>query len=579
MVDPSTRSGGRGGEGSYPGPTPLSMQEQALEACTIAFTVSDPRQADNPLVWVNPAFTRTTGYGLTESVGRNCRFLQGPATDRTEVARLRAHTEAAEACTVVLLNYRKDGSTFWNELTINPVFDRDGRLAHFVGVQIDVTERVRSDIDRERAHAAERTARQRLSLVAEATGALVSTLDVRDALRRLAELVVPSLGDWVCFTTAHHDEITDVVTYHRDGHEARLRRFAELLPRGLSRQSLIRDVLERGEPIRVERMDPAGLSRHLNDPELIGIITELGVTSSLFVPLLSRRNQTLGALAFFSGDSERIWDPSDLEVAADLGRRAGLSIDNARHYQQEHRAAETLQRSLLPEVPDVEGLTISARYLPANSAVDVGGDFYEVTELPDGTYSIAVGDVVGHDLAAASAMGHLRVLLRSISWDAVQRDGIADPARVLDRTDELVQALSITSMATVLFARLTKPAVTGGRWSLAFCNAGHPPALLRLPDGRVELVGEGADVLLGAAAGVERTTAQVALESGTMLIAYTDGLIEVPGSNIVDDLAALMGRIEALGREAGTEEVVDALTASTGESRRDDIALLAICID
>lgn len=158
-----------------------------------------------------------------------------------------------------------------------------------------------------------------------------------------------------------------------------------------------------------------------------------------------------------------------------------MSIDNARHYQQEHRAAETLQRSLLPEVPDLEGLTISARYLPANSAVDVGGDFYEVTELPDGTYTIAVGDVVGHDLAAAAAMGHLRVLLRSIAWDAVQREGAADPARVLDRTDELVQALSITSMATVLLARLTKPSEAGGTWSLAFCNAGHPPALLRLP--------------------------------------------------------------------------------------------------
>ncbi|MDQ2728836.1 MAG: SpoIIE family protein phosphatase [Actinomycetota bacterium] len=276
--------------------------------------------------------------------------------------------------------------------------------------------------------------------MAEATGTLVSTLDVRDALRRLAQLVVPSLGDWVCFTTAEHDVITDVVTYHRDGHEAVLDRLAELLPASLTRHSLIRNVLERGEPIRVERFGPEDLHRQLDDPELIGIINELGVTSGLYVPLLSRRNRTLGALAFFSGDSERIWDPSDLEVAADLGRRAGLSIDNARHYQQEHRAAETLQRSLLPE-------------------------------LPDGTCTIAVGDVVGHDLAAAAAMGHLRILLRSIAWEAVQREGAADPALVLDRTDELVQALSITSMATVLFARLTRPVETGGTWLLAFCNA------------------------------------------------------------------------------------------------------------
>lgn len=266
MVDPSTRTGERR----------AVLQQQALEASSVAFTITDPRQDDNPLVWVNPAFTATTGYGLSESVGRNCRFLQGPATDRTEVAKLAAHIDAGEPCTVVLLNYRRDGTTFWNELTINPVFDDEGLLINFVGAQSDVTDRIRADIDRDRAQTAERAARQRLSLVAEATGALVSTLDVRDALRRLAELVVPSLGDWVCFTTADHDEVTDVVTYHRDGHEALLGRLAELLPGNLSRHSLIRSVLERGEPIRVERIDPDALSRQLDDPELVGSSTSSG---------------------------------------------------------------------------------------------------------------------------------------------------------------------------------------------------------------------------------------------------------------------------------------------------------------
>ncbi|MDQ6840146.1 MAG: SpoIIE family protein phosphatase [Actinomycetota bacterium] len=578
MVEPSMPIGGQGVETPSAGAIPARMLEQALVATTVAFTVSDPRQDDNPLVWVNPAFTQMTGYGLEEAVGRNCRFLQGPATSQEEIARLRAHIETGEACTAVLLNYRKDGGTFWNEVTVNAVSDEDDQLVNFVGIQTDVTGRVRANVDRVRAEAAEERARQRLSLLAEATGALVSTLDVRDALQRLAELVVPSLGDWVCFTAAEHDQFTDVVAYHRHGHEALLHRFAELLPGGLSRHSVIRTVLENRKPVRMGRIDAESLARHVDDPELLEIINELGTTSGLYVPLLSRRNQALGALVFLSGDSERTWDRSDLEVAADLGRRAGLSIDNAWHYRQEHQTAETLQRSLLPEVPAVDGLTISARYLPADSAADVGGDFYEVTALVDGTYSIAVGDVVGHDMAAAAAMGHLRILLRCMAWESVRSEGRADPAKVLDRTDEMVQALSITAMATVLFGRLTKPAEVGGVWRLALCNAGHPPALLRMPDGRVDFVGVEPDVLLGAVTGVVRTTTEVVLERGTMLIAYTDGLIEVPGTSIDDGLATLQRRVEALGPDAGPEAVVDALTASTGESLRDDIALLAICI-
>ena len=111
-------------------------------------------------MWVNPSFTRVTGYEPEEVVGRNCRFLQGPATDPAAVEGIRAAIRERRTHTTTLLNYRKDGTAFWNQLSISPVFDGAGALVSFVGVQTDVTERVRVEHEREAAFAAEQAARQ-----------------------------------------------------------------------------------------------------------------------------------------------------------------------------------------------------------------------------------------------------------------------------------------------------------------------------------------------------------------------------------------------------------------------------------
>ena len=114
------------------GPGPVmgvlsGLLDRAVLATDVSFTISDPRQPDNPLVWVNPAFSRITGYSAAEVAGRNCRFLQGPATDPAAVAAMRRALAAQEQVTVTVLNYRKDGTAFWNEVSMSPVFDGDGR--------------------------------------------------------------------------------------------------------------------------------------------------------------------------------------------------------------------------------------------------------------------------------------------------------------------------------------------------------------------------------------------------------------------------------------------------------------------
>ncbi|MBN9522360.1 PAS domain S-box protein [bacterium] len=119
----------------------LHLRDRAIQAVTQGIVLTDPNLPDNPVVYASPGFEHVTGYPASEVVGRNCRFLHGPDTDPAELARLRAAIRAGEACTVELLNYRKDGTPFWNELSVSPVRDGAGALTHFVGVQVDVTGR------------------------------------------------------------------------------------------------------------------------------------------------------------------------------------------------------------------------------------------------------------------------------------------------------------------------------------------------------------------------------------------------------------------------------------------------------
>src|SRR3712207_1098530 len=127
------------------GPDKLRLLERAVTASTNSIVISDPNQPDDPIVYVNPAFERTTGYTSEEVLGHNCRFLQGGDRDQPALEELKAAVYEGRHCTVVLRNYRKDGTLFWNELSIYPVRDEDGRMTNFVGVQNDVTERIRAE--------------------------------------------------------------------------------------------------------------------------------------------------------------------------------------------------------------------------------------------------------------------------------------------------------------------------------------------------------------------------------------------------------------------------------------------------
>src|SRR4051794_2460558 len=488
-----------------------ALRDRAVIATDITFTITDPREPDNPLVWVNPSFTRVTGYEYDEAVGRNCRFLQGPATDPATVAEIRGALEERRTLTTILLNYRKDGTAFWNQLSVSPVFDGSGELVSFVGVQTDVTERVRVESEREAAFAAEQAARReaelaraiaeqaridaeraqesaeraqnRLALMAEATSMLMATLDMPSLLDRLAGVCVPLLADWVFISLVDaYGEVRDTAARHRDGLDDELRVFGATHTRHLPTTSPSRRSLGTSQPVLVE-LTPERIESIVVHPTAREMFGRLGGTSVLTGPMVARR-RTLGAMALVMVSEERSFGQEDIELAQDLARRAALAMDNARLYQQEHTVADTLQRSLLPVLPEIPGIRAAAHYVSASTAADVGGDFYDLLQLPDGSIGMVIGDVVGHDVTAAAAMGHLRGLIRACVWDAED----ADPSSVLTRVDRLVQGLHVAPMATMVYVRAVRPGSAGGPWRVHVANAGHPPLILRRPDGAVQLL-------------------------------------------------------------------------------------------
>ncbi len=564
------------------------VRDRAVVAMDVSFTITDPALPDNPLVFVNPAFTRTTGYGFNEAVGRNCRFLQGPETDPADVNRIREALRDRRSITVTLLNYRADRTPFWNELSLSPVFDGHSALTHYVGVQVDVTARIAAERQREAAFAAEREARAeaeraraaaevaqaRLSLLAEATSLLTATLNVDEAMDRLARLAVPLLADWCAV-----DLVEDGGPAHRvalahvdPAGVALIRRADELRPRHLAPGSMTARVLADGEPLMARELTDNHFVGIAYDEEQLDLYRQLECRSAMVLPLRARR-QNLGTMTLVTTSlSDRQFAPSDLELAKDLARRAALAVDNARLYTREHEVAEALQRSLLPVLPDLPGLSLAARYLASSVGAQIGGDWYDVLDLPDGAVGLAIGDVMGHDLSAAAAMGQFRSVLRSYAWEG-------DPtSAVLDRLDQLVQGLEMAQLATAVYARL-EPA-EGYPATLRYANAGHLPPVLRAPTGAARFLDGGQSVLLGASVEGQRAEASELVVPGTTLVLYTDGLIERRGEAIDQSLAMLLDAVEACSPDADPETLCDELLEGIdSETLSDDIALLVVRAD
>src|SRR6185503_17802934 len=315
-----------------------------------------------------------------------------------------------------------------------------------------------------------------------------------------------------------------------------------------------------GEPQLVAELPDTGAHRFPDNPEAAAAFDRLRLRSAIVVPLRAR-GRVLGALTLYTQHPYgRRYSARDVHLAADLAGRAALAVDNARLYETEHAAVITLQHSLLPALPKVDGLQLAARYLVGVDGNQVGGDWYDVLPLPDGAVGVAVGDVVGHDLRAATAMGQLRGVLRSYAWDG------GGPGSVLDRCDQLVQGLEMAAMATAVYARI-EPATPDGSRLVRYANAGHPAPLVLTPDRELLRLDEQRSPMIGAVrdlgrrAGAGHTEAQVRCPPGSLLLLYTDGFTDVAGQDADERTDLLERTVAALPSGVSAEEATERVVA------------------
>jgi PAS domain S-box-containing protein len=261
---------------------------------------------------------------------------------------------------------------------------------------------------------------------------------------------------------------------------------------------------------------------------------------------------------------------ADLALLNEVLHEVREPLRQAMELQRTRHTALTLQRALLTPTPRVPGAELAAHYQPASKTAEIGGDWYDALLLPDGSVALTIGDIAGHDLEAATAMSQLRSMLRVIAYDQSRPH---TPAQSLSRLDRVVDGLGIAPLVTAVHVSLVPR--RGGGWHAAWSNAGHPPPLLLPVDDRPRfLQGVGPDLPLCVAPELPRTTWHHDLRTGDTLLLYTDGLIEVPGTDLGEGMAQLAERAEA-GRDEGLSltELCARLLAALGE-RRDDAAVI-----
>ncbi|ROR72569.1 ATP-binding SpoIIE family protein phosphatase [Bogoriella caseilytica] len=478
----------------------------------------------------------------------------------------------------------REGRRSWISLTLTPVTAPElGPEGHVIVIR-DVSAQVEhAHVDQMRLEI-ERRARLALSILARVSDILAEP-DPQGALRHVADLVTPRVVAWCGFFALGRDleAIHDVVT-----------RLPARRDRGTvdSADDPVLSLLE-ATSMRTVRLEPGHqaergtvtarlqelLAPHLEDhPDAEGSVLVFPVlgrmrTLGLFVALPYRgpaSTQIAGPVGSPEPSAAVAILPEEVGTVLELvARRVGMAMDNAELYYREHLAAETLQRSMLPEQAEIDGLDVWSYYAPSVEHAQVGGDWYDVVELDDETVLVVVGDVTGHDLEAAAAMGQLRSIVRAYAQD------LREPGAVLDRVDALVTSMHLSRSASLVLFTLTRhPESTGDdeTWVARYSRAGHLPALVR-HSGGVDALEGAAGALVGFGRG-DRCSAERTLRPGDCLVLYTDGLVERRNQGMregLERLIALAGTVDGADAAAMGEELLQLATEP-----EDDIALVVI---
>lgn len=385
----------------------------------------------------------------------------------------------------------------------------------------------------------------------------------RAALQTLAEAAVADttllaqLGDRLVRPTHSHERaraLVEVLTIERTALAV-----VHLLD-GTGRPVILEEARTSGAADVEEEAVVALASEAATAEELTS--TQIAGLDFLALPLRAR-DVTLGTLTIGFGAEQAGVSPG---LFRRIAIRAALALDNALLYEREREVSHSLQLGLLGGEPQsVPETAIATAYRPGTAALEVGGDWYDAFTLPDGRLAIVVGDVVGHGLEAAVAMGQLRGAVRALA-------PMGPPQEVVDRLDALVETLPEAGMATVAYAELD---LSDG--TVVYACAGHPPPLLVPAVGEPRLLWDGRSAPLGSSFANSREEATEQLEPGDTLVLYTDGLVERRSSGLSERLQLLLevtSRRDGADPSALVERLLESLLE--GEEQEDDVCILAV---
>ncbi|WP_371573875.1 SpoIIE family protein phosphatase [Streptomyces sp. NBC_01314] len=384
---------------------------------------------------------------------------------------------------------------------------------------------------------------------------LTEAVGVRDVVDQVADQVLPAFGAAALALMTAEDGRLRIIGYR--GYTAELMEHFDAAP--LTSDTPAVRALTTGVPAFFDTF--ADLKRAYPPA-----VRQDAMAAWAFLPLITS-GRPVGSLVLAYEQPH----PFTSEERAAHISTAGLiaqALDRARLYDAKHQLARNLQAGLLPHtLPHVAGLDVAARYLPATRGMDIGGDFYDLIRLDPTTAAATIGDVQGHNVKAAALMGQVRT--------AVHATAGAAPDEVLARTNRLLTDLDPDLFTSCLYVHLDL-----SRRTACLANAGHPPPLLRHPDGRTEPLHLPPGLLLGIDPDAGYASTEIPLPPGSVLALYTDGLVEAPGIDMddaVDDLARALARADPAGVRS-MDAVADTLVqhACRSAPRSDDIALLLI---
>jgi PAS domain S-box-containing protein len=413
-----------------------------------------------------------------------------------------------------------------------------------------------------------------LMLLGDINLAMTSTFDTDEAVSRFADLVVPLLADWCLVSVVDPDGTRrDVGRAHCDpAMTPAMHRYADLrVPSNLPTAPVPR-LLKEHRPVVIREFTPELALAMVASPEARTALEPLQPRAVAAFPLIAR-GEVFGALTLVNGPGRGPHTDTELRTAEIASRRAALALDNARLARASQQVAERLQLSLLSAPVQPDHLELAVRYRPATQGVSIGGDWYDAFLQPDGATVLVIGDVMGHDIEAAAAMGQVKTLVRGIAYDRLE-----EPAEVLRRVDHALVGLGVPAMATALVCRVEQDDAdrASGLRRLRWSTAGHPDPMLLLEDGTVLDLTAPVGPPLGIGWLGDRRDGLSSLPSGSTLLLFTDGLFERRGVPL-DDGRTQVREILSRAGDIPLEILCDRLLAEMlGDGAEDDVAVLAV---